>query len=99
SVALIEAERARRIPKHVLEEKNATDRQRTDDHHNCRGSGRRVATKQGHKTVHYRSACPRGNGAGGRGRTDTPFWKPSLRRWRLPIPPHRPGRLAIASSR
>src|SRR5262245_138502 len=90
SVALIKAKRARRIPKHVLEEKKAADRQRTDDHHNCRGSGRRVTTKQGHKTVHDTRACKWVNGAGGRGRTDTPFGNTILSRARLPIPPHRP---------
>ena len=90
-IALIEAEWARRIPEHVLEEKKATDRQHTDDHHDRRGGCRRVAAKQGHKTVHGTRAWRWVNGAGGRGRTDTPFGNTILSRARLPIPPHRPG--------
>ena len=37
-------------------------------------------------------------GAGGRGRTDTPFGNTILSRARLPIPPHRLGGLAIAAT-
>ena len=52
SIALLEAKRARRIAKNILEKEDSADRQRADNRHDRRCGEWRVAAKQGHITVH-----------------------------------------------